>query len=120
MNPRSSVRRGRPRVGKQPGREVACAALIDAAEDVLATRGIEHATMAAIARKAGVAVGTLYNYFPDRDALFTSLFRQRREELVPRAAAAARAVQRLPFERRLRAYIAAVLELFEQRRKFLA
>ncbi len=96
------------------------AALLDAAEDVLATRGVEAATMAAIAKRAKVAVGTLYNYFPDRDALFATLFKQRRAELLPGVTAAAREAQRLPFERRLRAYIGAVLALFEQRRKFLA
>ncbi len=82
-------------------------------------RGIGDTTIAAIAERAGVAVGTLYNYFPDRDAIFTSLFEMRREELVPRIEAAAREAQRLPFERRLRAYLAAVLGLFEERRKFL-
>ena len=96
------------------------AVLLDAAEDVLATNGAEATTMAAIAKRAKVAVGTLYNYFPDRDALFSTLFHQRRSELVPGVIAAARAAQRLPFERRLRAYITAVMNLFEQRRKFLA
>jgi AcrR family transcriptional regulator len=120
MNVRSSVRRGRPRVGKQPGRETATAALLDAAEDVLADRGTEATTMAAVARRAGVAVGTLYNYFPDRGAMINALFKHRRQELLPALSAAARAAQRLPFERRLSAYIAAVLELFERRRKFLA
>lgn len=96
------------------------AALLDAAEDVLADRGTEATTMAAIARRAGVAVGTLYNYFPDKGALIDALFKHRREELLPALQAAARAAQRLPFERRLAAYISAVLELFERRRKFLA
>ena len=96
------------------------AALLDAAEDVLAAQGPEATTMAAIAKRAKVAVGTLYNYFPDRDALFSTLFKHRREELLPGVVAAARAAQRLPFERRLRAFITAVMELFDQRRKFFA
>jgi AcrR family transcriptional regulator len=116
---RSSVRgRGRPRVGKQPGRDQAIAALLDAAEDTLATRGPD-ATMAAIARRAGVAVGTLYNYFPDRDALLASLFRARREELVPSLVEAAREAQRQPFERRMAAYIAATLAIFDRHRRFI-
>lgn len=94
------------------------AALLDAAEDTLATRGPD-ATVAAIARRAGVAVGTLYNYFPDREALLAQLFRARREEMVPSLVAAAREAQRLPFERRLRAYIAGALATFERHRRFV-
>jgi AcrR family transcriptional regulator len=116
---RVTLRRGRPRIGQQPGRAEAAAALLEAAEDVAATRGLDAATIAAIARRAGVAVGTLYNYFPDREALLASLFRMRRNELVPRIEAAAEAASHLPFERRLRAFLAGLLGVFEDRRKFL-
>jgi AcrR family transcriptional regulator len=116
---RAPVRRGRPRIGQQAGRAEAAAALLEAAEDVAAARGLDAATIAAIARRAGVAVGTLYNYFPDREALFASLFRMRREELVPRIETVAREATHLPFERRLRAFLAGVLAVFEDRRKFL-
>ena len=127
MNARSSsrrvaprrIRRGRPRVGSGADREGARTTLLEAAEDVAAQHGIDAATIAAIAKRAGVAVGTLYNYFPDRDSIFGSLFEMRRQELVPRIEAAAREASRLPFERRLRAYLAAVLGVFEERRKFL-
>jgi AcrR family transcriptional regulator len=93
--------------------------LLEAAEDVAAARGLDAATIAAIARRAGVAVGTLYNYFPDREALFATLFRVRREELVPRIEAVAREAKPLPFERRLRAFLAGVFAVCEDRRKFL-
>jgi AcrR family transcriptional regulator len=116
---RATPRRGRPRIGQQAGRAEAAAALLEAAEDVAAARGLEAATIAAIARRAGVAVGTLYNYFPDRDALFASLLRMRRNELVPRIQAVAEAASHLPFERRLRAFLAGLLGVFEDRRKFL-
>jgi AcrR family transcriptional regulator len=127
MNPRSSARRasplrarrGRPRLGQKTDRGLATTTLLEAAEDVAAARGVEATTIAAIAERAGVAVGTLYNYFPDRDAMFSSLFQMRREELVPRLDAAAREAQRLPYARRLRAYLSAAFGLFEERRKFL-
>src|SRR5258708_31841270 len=52
---------------------------------------------------AGVAVGTLYNYFPDRDALLVALFQMRRAQLIPQIEALAEAARTLPFDRRLRA-----------------
>ena len=100
-------------------REQVTAAILDATEAIIGQRGLEGASTAAIAARAGVAVGTLYNYFPDRDALIGSLFRARRAEMVPRLSEVAKATAKLPFERRLRAYLAGVLEAFEQQRGFV-
>jgi AcrR family transcriptional regulator len=44
--------------------------ILSAALDVFAARGFRAATMAEIAREAGVATGNLYRYFPDKDTLF--------------------------------------------------
>ena len=65
-------------------REQTSAAILDAAEDVFAEKGLNNAHMNDIATKAGVAVGTLYNHFKDRDALLLVLITQRREELLAR------------------------------------
>lgn len=100
-------------------REQVTAAILEAAEDVLAARGLEGASTAAIAERAGVAVGTLYNYFPDREALFASLFKQRRAEIRPRLDEVAQASARLPIEKRLREYLAGVMAIFEDRRTFI-
>ncbi len=48
-------------------------ALLDAAQRVLAAKGFHGATIADIARTAGVAVGTFYLYYPTKEALFTAL-----------------------------------------------
>ena len=99
-------------------REAASSAILEAAEEVAAKRGVEATSIAAIAAHAGVAVGTLYNYFPDRDALLSALFKLRREEMLPKIVAAAEATKSLPFEPRVRAYVTAVLAAFEDSRKF--
>lgn len=54
-------------------REAASEAILDAVEDILLERGLDGASIASIAERAGVAVGTLYNYFPDRDAMIQAL-----------------------------------------------
>ena len=55
-----------------------------AAEAVFAEQGLHGAHMNDIAERAGVAVGTLYNHFPNREALLAGLIEARRVELVAR------------------------------------
>lgn len=116
MNPRSS-RKTAPLRSRQ--RAAASDAILDAAEAVAVERGLESASCAAIAERAGVAVGTLYNYFPDREGLLTALFKERRAELGPRIAAAAEAAAALAFEPRLRSFVGAVLATYEAHRGFI-
>jgi AcrR family transcriptional regulator len=104
---------------KQRAREAASTALLEAAEHVASERGIEQTSIAAIAERAQVAVGTLYNYFPDREALFAALFKWRRDEMIPRlVAAAATAGEDGPFEQRLRAYMMQTARAFDSFRRF--
>jgi AcrR family transcriptional regulator len=63
-------------------KEATAAAIIDAAEELFADKGLGAAHMNDIAAVAGVAVGTLYNHFQDRDALLSALIETRREELL--------------------------------------
>lgn len=49
-------------------------AILSAAQKVFARRGFHSARTSEIAREAGVAEGTLYNYFPSREEIFLSLF----------------------------------------------
>jgi AcrR family transcriptional regulator len=43
--------------------------LLDAAESILLEKGLEHATVAEIARRAGSSVGSFYSRFADKEAL---------------------------------------------------
>lgn len=45
------------------------ARVLDAALDVLAERGVDGVTMQAVAERADVALRTIYNHFPTKDAL---------------------------------------------------
>lgn len=65
-------------------REQTAVAILEAAEEVFAQQGLTNAHMNDIAAKAGVAVGTLYNHFKDRDALLTALLTWRRGQLLDR------------------------------------
>lgn len=50
------------------------AALMDAARRVFGRHGFEQATMEAIAREAGVAKGTIYLYYPSKQAIYEATF----------------------------------------------
>lgn len=49
-------------------------AIVEAAARVFAEMGLERATTNRIAEVAGVSVGSLYQYFPDKHALLTAIF----------------------------------------------
>jgi AcrR family transcriptional regulator len=118
VSTRSGGTTGNPTM-KQRAREAASTALLEATEHVAAERGIDQTSIAAIAERAQVAVGTLYNYFPDREAIFAALFKWRRDEMVPRLmAAAATASEEGPFETRLRNYMIQVARAFDSCRRF--
>jgi AcrR family transcriptional regulator len=50
------------------------AALLDAGAAVFAEKGYEAATMTEIAERAGAAIGSLYQFFPSKEALAEALF----------------------------------------------
>jgi AcrR family transcriptional regulator len=59
-------------------------AILDAAERVFGTQGFARAKMTEIAERAGLAAGTLYNYFDSKEAIFRALLEERGEELSAR------------------------------------
>ncbi len=100
-------------------RETTSNAILTAAEAVAAREGLATASLQAIADEAGVAVGTIYNYFQDRQVLFEELFALRREELYSAVDSAAKAHARAPFEEQLSTFVGSVLQFFDVRRTFL-
>lgn len=56
-------------------------AILDAAVELFADRGIAHAPTSAISSKAGVAEGTLFTYFKTKDELLNELYREMRKEI---------------------------------------
>ena len=49
------------------------AAILDAARDVFADIGYGAATVRDVIRRTGLAAGTFYNYFPDKESVFRAL-----------------------------------------------
>lgn len=61
------------------------AAILDAAQVVIARQGYHHAQISRIAAEAGVAAGTVYLYFKNKPDLLVSLFRDRLGMLIDQA-----------------------------------
>lgn len=96
------------------------AAILEAAERVFAEQGLHAARMEDIAGAAGVSVGTLYNYFADRGALFSALLELRRIELISRIDEALEKAGETPFESELEAMLRTLFEHFDVHRPFLS
>ncbi|RYZ84720.1 MAG: TetR/AcrR family transcriptional regulator, partial [Proteobacteria bacterium] len=62
---------------KEKKKEMVLGLILDAAEEVWARSAGADLSMAMIAEEAGIAVGTLYNYFTDREALLETLVENR-------------------------------------------
>jgi AcrR family transcriptional regulator len=101
-------------------KQVAREAILEAGEAVFAERGFSGAHMEEIAERAGVAVGTLYNRFADRDALWKELCRSRREALLVKLDETLLRVREQPFEEALRALLTTFVDHWAAHRGFLA
>jgi AcrR family transcriptional regulator len=61
---------------KKPGQRRSAAtveAIVEAAARIQETRGLEGYTTNAVAERAGASIGTLYQYFPNKDAITRAL-----------------------------------------------
>ena len=103
---------------REAARTSTAQAILDAAEAAFAADGLASTAMQTIAARAGTSVGTLYNYFADKDALVLALFEDRRRRL-SESIDSALAADVAGFEPRLRALVRAVLVHFDTHRAFL-
>lgn len=77
MSDRPTARISSRKQPKQARSTELVAAILEAAVQVLATEGAQRFTTARVAEKAGVSVGSLYQYFPNKAAI---LFRLQSDE----------------------------------------
>ena len=88
----------------------------DATMRVIARKGMAAATMQEIADEAGVAKGTIYLYFRDRDELVEKTFDSAMQTLLARIDAAL--ALDISFEEKLRAIMSAKFSFFNANREF--
>ncbi len=101
-------------------REETAKAILAAAEEVFAEDGLHAARMERIAARAGVAVGTVYNHFSDREALLTALSTARCDALLRRVDAALASADGRPIAEQLRAFLDVLAEHARAHGRFLS
>jgi AcrR family transcriptional regulator len=95
--------------------EFRCASIQEAAMSVIARKGVADATMQDIAEEAGIAKGTLYVYFRDRDELLTRTAGHAYDRLITELDVAFNAPGTL--EERLTAAVLRQLQFFDVHRE---
>lgn len=75
--------------------------------------------MGEIARRAGLAVGTIYNHFEDKDALHAALVKRRREALLTSLDASMRVTSKQPFAEQLAQAFGVLFSFFDAHRPFM-
>jgi AcrR family transcriptional regulator len=103
MKPRKLPRQQRSRVTVE--------AILEAAAQVFVARGYAGGTTNHVAERAGVSIGSLYQYFPNKDALLVALMERHVEESGAelRRLALEASTQRWPLEETLRRFVAATI-----------
>jgi AcrR family transcriptional regulator len=75
----TSTSRAQPRKLRAGAADLYRKAIVDAAEKVFGKKGFAETKMSDIARETGLAVGTLYHYFPGKEKIFQALLEDRTE-----------------------------------------
>ncbi len=85
------------------------AAILEAAARILETEGLDGLTTNTVANRAGVSVGSLYQYFPGRSAILAELTRRERANLATRIQAVSADARNQSLETALRRLIDAAI-----------
>ncbi|CAG4921066.1 TetR/AcrR family transcriptional regulator [Paraburkholderia saeva] len=85
-------------------------ALIEATARILVRDGFDKASTNRIAEKAGVSVGSLYQYFPSKEALVTAVIERHSQELMQVVRDALADAATLPMEQAVRVLVNAAIE----------
>jgi AcrR family transcriptional regulator len=107
-----AARSARPRPRKAPkqarSREMV-EIILEAAARVFVRTGYPRATTNRIAEAAGISVGSLYQYFPSKDAIAVELLRRYRETLLGLVRDHLEQARDASFESVIRAFVGAIL-----------
>lgn len=94
----------------QPRSRATTAAIVEAAARILERDGIDALNTNSVAKRAGVSIGSLYQYFPSKAAILAELIQRERGKRAEAVGAAIAATSTLEMESVVRAVVEAVLD----------
>lgn len=103
------------RIPRQARASETVAAILEAAAQILEAGGLAAFTTNAVAERAGVSIGTLYQYFVDKNALLLALARQEMGAALVEVGRALSGVDDPTPESRVRAMVRAMVHAFRGR-----
>ena len=103
VNPRKSPRQARSHATVD--------AILDAAAQVLVEEGYDAATTNRVAKLAGVSVGSLYKYFPNKDAIVAALLDRHEMAMLAHLGKMMTELADAPLEDAVRVYVDAMLAI---------
>ena len=112
MTPQPAAPRKTPRQGRS---RHTVDVILEAATRVFDECGYEATTTNTVAERAGVSIGSLYQYFPHKDALLTALHERHVEQVLAAMQSALRAPPGRPWRDQLRGIVAEVVRLHADR-----
>lgn len=86
--------------------------IIDATAQILEQDGSDGLSTNRLAARSGFSIGTIYQYFPNREAILLALIARQREQVQRRIAAAVQSGQQGSLEDKLRLIVRALHEAF--------
>jgi AcrR family transcriptional regulator len=95
-------------------------ALLDATARILEEHGWEELTTNGVAERAGASIGTLYEYFPDRETLVALLVDREARRILDALEASRDSVLAKPLEVAMRLWLEAMFAELEARRDLIA
>jgi AcrR family transcriptional regulator len=84
-------------------------AIVEAAAQIVGERGLAGFNTNAVAERAGVSIGSLYQYFPNKDALMVALIARQQQQQAARLEAAADMLAQASLEDTVRTLVRAAM-----------
>jgi len=109
--PRTPTPRKRP---SQARGRATVEAILEATARILVDEGYEKATTNHVAEVAGVSIGSLYQYFPNKEALVGELLERHESRMLDQLAGMMTELAGAPIDEAVRTYVRAMLELHRQ------
>ncbi len=115
-NKNNELKRRKP---KQDRSKQLVSDILEATAQVLAEHGYENASTNKIAQRAGVSIGSLYQYFPDKESLVAALFKDRWKKLDRLVMQTLMEIMGLPFAEASEKIIRECVDFFSQERELM-